>query len=37
MKGGVPVVLLRHAVFDVKDKKGRSYLKEAVEKSGKYW
>ena len=37
MKGGVSVVLLRHAVFDVRDKKGRSYTKEAVEKTGKYW
>ena len=37
MKGGVSVVLLRHAVFDVKDKKGRSYSKEAVVKTGKYW
>jgi hypothetical protein len=37
MKGGVPAVLLRHAVFDVRDKKGQSFLKEAVEKRGKYW
>ena len=37
MKGGVVVVLLRHAVFDVRDKKGRSFSKEAVEKTGKYW
>ncbi len=37
MKGGVSVVLLRHALFDVRDKKGRSYRKEAVEKTGKYW
>ncbi len=37
MKGGIPVVLLRHAVFEVRDKKGQSYLKEAVEKRGKYW
>jgi len=37
MKGGIPVVLLRHAVFDVRDKKGQSYLKQAVEKRGKYW
>lgn len=37
MKGGVSVLLLRHAVFDVRDKKGRSYSKEAVEKTGKYW
>ena len=37
MKGGVLVVLLRHALLDVRDKKGRSYTKEAVEKTGKYW
>ncbi len=37
MKGGVSVILLRHALFDVRDKKGRSYSKEAVEKTGKYW
>jgi len=37
MKGGVSVFLLRHAVFDVRDKKGRSFSKEAVEKTGKYW
>jgi len=37
MKGGVSVVLLRHAIFDVRDKKKRSYSKEAVEKTGKYW
>ena len=37
MKRGVPVVLLRHAVLDVRDKKDRSYLKKAVEKAGKYW
>lgn len=37
MKGGVSVVLLRHAVLDVRDKKGRCYSKEAVEKTGKYW
>ena len=37
MKGGVPAVILRHAVLDVRDKKGQSYSKEAVEKRGKYW
>ena len=37
LKGGVPAVLLRHAVFDVRDKKGQSYSKEEVEKRGKYW
>jgi sRNA-binding regulator protein Hfq len=37
MKGGVSVVLLRHALWDVRDKKERSYSKESVEKTGKYW
>ena len=37
MKGGIPVVIMRHAVFDVKDKKDRSFLKKEVEKSGQYW
>jgi len=37
MKGGVPVVIMRHAVFDVKDKKDRSFLKKEVEKTGQYW
>lgn len=37
MKGGVPVILLRHAVLEVRDKKGQSFLKMAVEKRGKYW
>ena len=37
MKGGVPVVIMRHAVFDVKDKKDRSFLKKEVEKSRQYW
>lgn len=37
MKRGVPVVILRHAVFDVRDKKERSYLKKAVEETGEYW
>jgi sRNA-binding regulator protein Hfq len=37
MKGGISVVLLRHAVSDVRDKKGQCFLKEAVEKRGKYW
>ena len=33
MKGQVPVVLLRHALFDVRDKKGRSYLRKAQAKT----
>lgn len=32
MKGGVEVTVLRHAVKDLRDKKGKSYLKTAVEK-----
>lgn len=32
LKGGIPVHLLRHAVFDVRDKRGRCYLKSAVER-----
>lgn len=27
LKGGVPVILLRHSVYDLRDKKGRCYLK----------
>ncbi len=34
LKGGVPVTLMRHAVFDVRDKKGVSWLKAAVERRG---
>ena len=37
MKRGVPVVILRHAVLDLRDKKNRSYLKTVVEKDKKYW
>ena len=33
MKGQVPVVLLRHALFDVRDKRGMSYLKKTPEKT----
>jgi hypothetical protein len=32
LKGGVPVVLLRHAILDVRDKKGRCYLKTHLKK-----
>jgi len=35
LKGGVPVTLLRHAIFDVRDKKGVSWLKEAVRRRRK--
>ena len=37
MKQGVPAILFRHSIFDIRDKKGRSYLKSAVEKSKNYW
>jgi len=37
LKRGVPVVILRHAVAEVRDKKDRSFLKKAVEKTRKYW
>ncbi len=37
MRRGVPVTIMRHAVYDVRDKKGRSYLKKVVEKTGQYW
>ena len=37
MKKGIPVVLMRHSIVDIRDKKGRSYLKKAVEKTKKYW
>ena len=31
VRGGVPIVLLRHSVHDVRDKRNKSYLKETVE------
>jgi len=31
LKGGLPVTLLRHAVYDLRDKKGRCYLKSTQE------
>ncbi len=35
LKGGIPVMVLRHAVLDVRDKRGRCYLKSHVmRKSG---
>ena len=30
-KKGVPVTLLRHAIYDLRDKRKRCYLKRAVE------
>jgi hypothetical protein len=32
MKGGIPITLLRHAIYDIRDKKGRCYLKSSQEK-----
>lgn len=32
MKGALPVSLLRHSIYDVRDKKGRCYLKSHQEK-----
>ena len=37
MKKGTPVVLMRHSIADIRDKKGRSYLKKAVERTKRYW
>jgi sRNA-binding regulator protein Hfq len=31
MKGELPLTILRHAVYDLRDKNGRCYLKKAVE------
>lgn len=31
MKGGVPLTVLRHSIYDLRDKKGRSYLKSFQE------
>ncbi len=31
MKGGIPVTVLRHAIYDVRDKRGKSYLKSVQE------
>ena len=31
LKGGLPVCILRHAVYDLRDKKGRSFLKSSQE------
>jgi hypothetical protein len=32
LKGGLPVTILRHAIYDVRNKKGRSFLKSFQEK-----
>lgn len=32
LKGGVPVTILRHSIYDLRDKKGRSFLKSFQEK-----
>lgn len=36
MKRGVPVTVMRHAIYELKDKEGRSYLK-AVQEKRKDW
>ncbi len=36
LKGGIPVVLLRHALYDLRDKKRRCYLK-SVQQKAKDW
>lgn len=33
MNGGLPVSLLRHGIFDIRDKEGRSYLKQYQQKA----
>lgn len=33
MKGGLPLTILRHSIFDIRDKKGRCYLKSFQEKA----
>ena len=33
MKGGLPLTILRHSIHDIRDKKGRCYLKNIQEKS----
>lgn len=30
VKGGLPITILRHAIYDLRDKKGQSYLKEVL-------
>ena len=36
LKGGIPVTVLRHAVYDIRDKQGRCYLKP-VQQQAKDW
>jgi hypothetical protein len=36
LKGGIPVTVLRHSILDVRDKKGRCYLKTHVEGFSKH-
>lgn len=36
LKGGIPVVLLRHAVYDLRDKAGRCLLK-SVQDARRDW
>ncbi|WP_300672334.1 hypothetical protein [Desulfoluna sp.] len=36
MKGGVAITVLRHAVYDIRDKKGRCYLK-SFQKEARDW
>lgn len=36
LKGGLPVSILRHAVYDLRDKKGRSFLK-SFQKTRRDW
>ena len=33
LKGGIPVTILRHSIYDLRDKKGRCFLKSSQEKS----
>jgi hypothetical protein len=33
LKGGTPVTILRHSVYDIRDKKGRCFLKASQEKT----
>jgi len=33
LKGGVPVTLLRHSIYDLRNKKGRCFMKSVQEKS----
>lgn len=36
LKGGIPVTVLRHAVYDIRDKQGQCYLK-SVQQQAKDW